>query len=317
MNNNPAIAGLFILIMMKRVILFFVFLPLLSFAQQMNTDIYLLNIKLENGKFSFSDLQNITQHAGYDNQPWFAPDGNTILYTAMTKDSATDIFSYTIDSKKTTQLTHTKNTSEYSPRCYPDSKEISVVMVEKDQITQRLWKFNASGKKTVLVADWLDSVGYYAFYNDSVLFAFILGPDNNHTLRKINLNTKSETIIADHVGRGFEVSSMMKVLSSADSSMYLLRYVKKTENVNYLYTYDGFRKSHEKLIETINNSEDFVIYNNDFLLMASGNSLFRLWINNRNVHWEKILEFDFPLQQITRLALSPDRTKMAIVANGL
>jgi len=67
------------------------------------------------------------------------PDGHGVLYTSIRNKQA-DIYRYDLQSGATTQVTNTAE-SEYSPTLMPDRKNISVVRVEADGKTQRLWKF--------------------------------------------------------------------------------------------------------------------------------------------------------------------------------
>src|SRR5205085_12344672 len=103
------------------------------------SDIFLIDVKTKrSGELKFGEPNKITNFAGYNNQPFFMPNGHSILYTSIRNKQA-DIYAYDIGSGATTQVTNTPE-SEYSPTLMPDGKNISVVRVEADG-TQRLWKF--------------------------------------------------------------------------------------------------------------------------------------------------------------------------------
>jgi len=57
--------------------------PLLS---QPATDIYLADLKIEDGHIEVGSPLNITNRDGYDNQPMFLPDGKSLLYTSIRHD---------------------------------------------------------------------------------------------------------------------------------------------------------------------------------------------------------------------------------------
>src|SRR5207248_8533611 len=61
---------------------------------------------------NFSEPKKITDYTGYNNQPFFLPDGHKILYTSIRNGQA-DIYQYDLKSGKTTQVTSTPE-SEYS-----------------------------------------------------------------------------------------------------------------------------------------------------------------------------------------------------------
>jgi len=55
---------------------------------------------------SFGEPKKITDFLGYNNQPFFLPDGKSILYTSIRNKQA-DIYRYDVESGKTTQVTDT------------------------------------------------------------------------------------------------------------------------------------------------------------------------------------------------------------------
>jgi dipeptidyl aminopeptidase/acylaminoacyl peptidase len=170
------------------------------------TDIYLIKVTKEPGKYTFGEPVNITNREGYDNQPFFMPDGRTILYVSIRTDkkghSQADVYKYDIKKKKTKRVTKTYE-DEYSPTLMPDGKHISVVRVEKDS-TQRLWKFNLKGKKPELILPNIKGVGYHAWRNDSEVVLFMLG--DTFSLQMVNINTGETKLIDKNVGRSFQVA---------------------------------------------------------------------------------------------------------------
>ncbi|HEX9216853.1 MAG TPA: hypothetical protein VF864_07725, partial [Gemmatimonadales bacterium] len=78
------------------------------------TDIYLADLRVAQGRVSVGVPVNVTARPGYDNQPFFLPDGRAFLYTSIREDSQADIYRYDIDTKTSIRLTTTRE-SEYSP----------------------------------------------------------------------------------------------------------------------------------------------------------------------------------------------------------
>jgi Tol biopolymer transport system component len=55
-------------------------------AKMPGFDIYLGDLVLQDKRLKVSHLKALTERAAYDNQPFFLPDGNSLLYTsALTK----------------------------------------------------------------------------------------------------------------------------------------------------------------------------------------------------------------------------------------
>src|ERR1044071_6706481 len=111
------------------------------------TDIYVAPLERWAGPLPVGEPLNVTARAGYDNQPFFSPDGRSLYYTSA-RGGQSDIYRYDFAGKASAQVTATPE-SEYSPTVMPDGKHLSVVRVERDS-TQRLWAFTLDRKSTRL-----------------------------------------------------------------------------------------------------------------------------------------------------------------------
>ncbi|HZG54042.1 MAG TPA: hypothetical protein VEZ40_18200, partial [Pyrinomonadaceae bacterium] len=163
-----------------------------------NEDIFVVEVAASKGKLGFGQPANITNRAGYDNQPAFLADGQSLLYASQREGDQTDIYRYDFKTKQTTRLTATPE-GEYSPTLMPGGKFFSVVRVEADK-TQRLWKFPlAAGGAPALVLPNLKPVGYHLWLDGRTLALFILGregqpntlqlaPTDNSFLDTIHIN---------------------------------------------------------------------------------------------------------------------------------
>ena len=67
---------------------------------QPSTDVYLFDLTKSKDGFVLSNPVNVSDNPGYDNQPSFSADGNTLLYTSWQADEQTDIILYNISEKK-------------------------------------------------------------------------------------------------------------------------------------------------------------------------------------------------------------------------
>ena len=258
-------------------------------------------MKENEGVYSFGNPVNITNREGYDNQPAFSPDSRYILYTSIREDNQADIYKYYLQTKLTIQLTKTQE-SEYSPTFMPNNKYISTVRVEKDS-TQRLWKMNLDGTDPVLVNPDIDSIGYHCWLNNSTFAAFIL--TQPFTLQLANINAKTTALLANNPGRS---------IYRFQDEEHLI-FTQDIDSVKWICSVNSMKKI-KPIVKTLEGSEDFVVLKDQVLLMAKGSQLYRFDLVKDKI-WQEIANFStFNISNITRIALSPDGTKIVVVSNN-
>ena len=267
------------------------------FSQLPDCDIWLLTIKDSGGKVSFSNPMNITDRKGYDNQPAFSPDGKYIFYTRYDDHAKqSDIFKYEIAAKKSTQFTKTP-ASEYSPTYIPDGKNISAVMVEKDS-AQRLWKFPLAGGEPGCIMKNVDSIGYYCWINtDSVALHILTKP---FTLQIAAVKNQKLIVAADSIGRCMKMK---------DGKLW---FTTTSVAENNVYEYD--LRSKKATLKGAIESEDFCFYKNE-IWSCSGNGILSGFLNSKLGSMEIVNLGKFGITKITRIAVSPDGRKLAVVSN--
>jgi WD40 repeat protein len=265
------------------------------------SDIFIIDLKSE-GKLKLGQPVKITNWVGYNNQPSFLPDGQSILYTSI-RDKQADIYRYQIHGGATTQITNTPE-SEYSPILMPDGKSISVVRVEADG-TQRLWKFSLAGGGPSLILENIKPVGYHLWVDDYTLALFVLGKPN--TLQLVDLRTGRAEVIADNPGR------ILRRVPHEDR----FSFVHKVSDQEWLIkTFDLKTRNIATLIKTFPSVEDYAWTPAGVLLMANGSKLFA-W-KKSDWAWVEIADFfNAGLKSITRIAVSPKGDRIAIVASRL
>jgi dipeptidyl aminopeptidase/acylaminoacyl peptidase len=280
-----------------------------------DTDIFVVELKTEGGKLVFGQPANITKRVGYDNQPSFLPDGQTLLFTSQREGDQTDIFRYDLRTGATTQLTSTPE-SEYSPTLMPGGKFFSVVRVEADK-TQRLWKFPlAGGAVASLVLDNVKPVGYHLWLDERTLALFVLGDEKTkqpNTLQLVTLAKDRPTAIevsTEHVSVG---RSLQRVPRRPGA----FSFVHKTAPDEWLIKIidvNGHRT--ELLTRTLPGSEDLAWLPDGSVLMARDSKLFRFDPAHEH-NWQEIADFaSNGLRKITRLALNPKGDRLALVAQN-
>lgn len=267
-------------------------------AQLPESDIWLFDLRDSAGTVAFSNPVNITNRKGYDNQPAFSPDGKYVLYSSQ-RDSngSTDIYKYDLKAKTTSQFTKTA-TSEYSPTFMPDGKNISVVMVEKDS-AQRLWKFPLAGGAPACIMPNVKDVGYHTWINKDSLALFILTKPS-FTIQLVNVATQKATIIADSVGRCMRVKD------------HVLWYTTKVAIVNNVFEHHP--KANAPVWKGEIESEDYCFYKKD-IWSCSENSIVSGYMNSKLGAVEIVNLEQYGIKKITRITISPDGKKIAVVSN--
>lgn len=271
-----------------------------GFAQLPETDIWLFKLDKKDSAYIYRDGLNITNRAGYDNQPCFTPDGKQVLYVGICEDNQADIYSYMIARHESHRLTNTPE-SEYSPQLTPDGLGITCVVVEKDS-AQRIWQYDLQGRFKYMVSPGTDSVGYYTWLNkDSLLYYKLTEP---HSLHALNLQNGKDAWICDHPSRAFKPVPGTKnfVYAVKDSASMTCR------------LYNPVLRSSSVYCHYPSLSEDFIWNEALGLVKSEGASLLRY--NPRSQRWETFLSFEKAgIKKITRFAFDAHNKQLLIVNN--
>ncbi len=271
------------------------------FAQLPETEIFLTDIEIKNNLIKIEKAQNINIHKGYNNQPFFMPDGKSILFSSETNTKGKiHICKYEIKSKKTKKLTATQ-TSEYSPALAPDGVSISAVVVEEDS-AQRVWLYDLNtGAKKSCLHEGTDSIGYYAWLGKDTIVYYKL--TNPHSLRVLNSKTGEDNWLCDNPTRSF------KKISET-----VFFYVIREEKQNLIYFFDIRTKKTTLFATDKPENQDYVWQTDLGLVKSEQNKIYHY--STETKVWAKVADFSsFGIKKITRFAFSPDKKRMAVVSN--
>jgi dipeptidyl aminopeptidase/acylaminoacyl peptidase len=229
-------------------------------------------------------------------------DGRSILFTSIREGNQSDIYRYNIADGSTSRVTQTAE-SEYSPTVTPDGKFFSVIRVEKDS-TQRLWKFPISGGEPVLVLERIKPVGYHVWIDEKNLALFILG--NPNTLQVVEVGTEKAETAASSIGRSLHRRPRQNKIN----------FVRKVSDQEWMIEeMDIKTKKISSLSKTLPASEDFVWTAKGTMLMAKGAKLYSL-NPEKDKDWKEVADFSSSgVKSITRLAVSPQGDRLAMVAS--
>ncbi|MFN2576603.1 MAG: TolB family protein [Pyrinomonadaceae bacterium] len=274
-----------------------------------SSDIFIVEVKTKfdrkqrTDELKFGEPKKITDFVGYNNQPFFMPDGHSILYTSIRNKQA-DIYRYDSRAGTTTQVTNTSE-SEYSPTLMPDRKNMSVVRVESDG-TQRLWKFPLEGGPPSLILENIKPVGYHLWIDDYTLALFILGATGKpNFLEVLDMRTQKSQFVTDNPGR-----ILRKVPNQSKFS-----FVHKIDDANWqIKAFDLRTHTVASLIATLPGAEDYAWLPDGKLLMAKDSKLFAV-IPLVGDKWTQVADFSKAgIKRITRIAVNGNGSRIAIVA---
>ena len=269
-------------------------------ASAPSTDIYLYRFaRFPRGSAVF----NITNRRGYDNQPlWMSND--RLLYTSQDR-GQTDIYEVNFSRAVIGRFTDTPE-SEYSAAPTPDGNAITVVRVERDS-TQRLWRFPKDRTAPSVVLPAIKPVGYFAWLDSTRLALFVLG--NPATLQIADTRTGSARIVVSNIGRslqrvpgGSRASYLHRV-----GSRWMLETVDPDERAGGGFDIDT--------VVAMPDSAEYVAWRTSTeLYTAAGSRIYRLRLPDGN--WSLVEDLaPQGIRRISRLALSPDGSRLAFVAD--
>lgn len=263
------------------------------------TDIYLLALGEQDGELRVGAPRNLTDRAGYDNQPQFTPDGRALLYTSIREDGQADVYRYDLERGAVQRLTRTPE-SEYSPTPLPDGAGFSVVRVERDS-TQRLWRFDADGTNPRLLLAELRPVGYHAWGDAGTLALFVLGEPP--TLQLADVRSGRAEVVAENIGRSLQPVPGRRAISFVH---------KGSADAWWIRVLDLETREITTLAPTLPGAEDHAWTPAGVLLMGRGSTLYR-W-NVAAGEWQVLGELGAAgVREITRLAVSPRGDRLAVV----
>ena len=281
---------------MKRLLQLLIAFPAVIFGQS-NTEVYMFDLQVLGNQLEISNGQNISNNRGYDNQPSFI-NTDTLLYVAN-RHGQTDVRSYSLSTGSKSWWTHTEVGSEYSPRHIPSTELFSAVRLDTTG-KQCLYQYQKDSSEVLLKNH---VVGYYVWYTEDILAAFVL--DTPHPrLLLADVKKKTDTTIEVNIGRSLHNIPRTRLLS----------YIRKRRESWDICSLDPKTGETEKITSTLAKVEDLCWLADGSIIMGKGKALYR-FDPAVDTEWKLIkLFYTEKIDHITRIAVNADNTKMAIVA---
>lgn len=281
-------------------LLFFLFLSI-SVTAQTNTEVYLFDLQKTDKGIKLANKKNISNNKEYDSQPFFY-DTNTILFSSS-RNGQTDIAQYNIKTGKKTFLNESKNGGEYSPQRIPNSKNISAVRLDNSGL-QRFYEYDFnSGKSKELIRNL--KVAYPFWVNERILVSSVIGAASLDLVIS-DLEHNTNFILQKNVGRSFHKipnTNLISYISKKQKAWEI-----KSLNPNTLRT--------KSIVYTDGNFDDITWMPDGTILQAKKNQIVKFH-PEKDSTWSVFATIeDSNIQNISRISVSPDGSKIAIVGEA-
>ncbi len=267
---------------------------------QGGTDVWVVELTGSGSALEFGRPRNLTNRAGYDNQPQFSPDGRSLLYTRIETSGRADSWRVAISNGESVRVTNTEVEQEYSPTPMPDGSGFSVIVVEADS-TQRVWAYDWAGTPRRPIVPGLKPVGYYVWIGSSVLGAFVLANPAPDVLVLMHPLTDRVDTLARDIERAFARVPGREAFT----------FVQRTDSSTLVSEVD-VRTSTVRLVMSGPSGLEYHVWLPDGSMLISGQGQIWRWHESRLTPFADLRVMG--IRGVTRMALSSDGRTLAFVA---
>lgn len=265
-------------------------------------EIHLFDLTLKEGHYSITNGINISNNKGYDNQAYFTPDSEAILFVSERGDKQTDVYQYTLKTGQTEQLTDTPH-AEYSPKPVGDSGHVSFVS-EGFNPYQSVWQLDVKTGQQTWLLNSKEPVGYYHL-NDStgdVLFWSRYG----WSVQYLNIKNNSNRFVSGHA-----IPSSPQQIPNSDRFSFVHR---QTNGEVWIKAFDPKDFSITPIAPIMDSNYEYGWAPNGDILRFNKNQLFIWPAGNTGYSWNQGPDLSASLKgEIGRLAVSPNGAKITLV----
>lgn len=268
-------------------------------AQILETEVWTGALDLRDGGFAVSDLKNISNHRGYDNQPAFLPDGRALLFTteAVNLDETglgVHAARYDLRTEKSTPLPLARG---FSPTPTADGQ---IMMLREGGV----WLHDARGKLVRALTSTKEA-GYFYRFEDERWVLFMNDKDRRIVLYDPQSHAL-ETMITGAITAPYRVPGERAVT-----------FVTQNEDTRTLHRLDVDDKRVSTLATIPFPTGGHHIWTpRGTIVIASGPAIHE-WDPRRPSEWPVVHRFDSPdLQGITRVALNAAADRIALVSTA-
>lgn len=284
---------------------FLIFFICVTIYAQNATEIYLFDLVKTENSYLLKNPVNISNNKGFDNHPSFSEDGRSILFSSV-RNGQMDVAQYDIFDDYRTWLTDTPLSNEFSPQSYPKKKKYFTAVRQETDGTQLLYTYSYKNNKEPEILIPNLKVGYYLWLNAKSLVSFVIG--DIETLQVSDFKNKIKYPVQKNIGR-----SLQKIPFKMDIGSDLFSFISKDHEEPEIYAINPKTSDVKYLTDPLPDSEDLAWTIDGSILMGKNDQIYKLK-PGEDKNWTPItIESDLPLKNITRLAVSPNGARIAVV----
>ena len=273
-----------------------------------DTEVFLADIRLTETKFGLIQLKNVSENKGYDSQPSFSQDGQSLLF-ASNRGGETDIVMMSVWSMNKLWLTDTPNRSEYSPQMRPGHQQFSFITLSpegaQDFRLRDVVGVDSTRNEQIIESEKI--IGYYTWLNESDYLCFVLPNVNTPTTLQWHKGydseseePKTQTTLSPTPGRSFH--------PHPDGLRF--SYIDKSEDAWTIVLWNPETEESSVYAPTLKRSEDMAWLPTGQAIMASGSEIY-VW---NQTQWQLLMDLSSAgIQNITRLVVNKNGEKLALV----
>jgi len=275
----------------------------LPLSAQAGSDIHVGDLLLGPSSVEIRGVYNATDRPGYDNQPWFAPDGASLLY-ARIDDERPDIYRYVFADRSSVRLTETPG-GDLSPSAFGETGEfLALSNGSVDDGPWGVWRFSASGEPIAPLIDPVYVANYYGIANEQVVLGWLAEGDG--VLQRADRNDGTVTFVRDRVAP----SPPQRIpgdsgMSIAEPNFLGQIWIKRLDLDSWEVT---------PIVPVVGQGWHYAWTPDGRLLMADGEAIF-LRDPDTDEDWREVARFP-GMGSISRVVVSADGTRIAFVAEG-
>lgn len=268
-------------------------------VQPEGTDVWILELAREVSALRAVGPRNLTNRPGYDNQPFFTPEGD-LLFVQM-EEGKTDVWRWSPETEDSTRITATPDQGEFSPTPIPGSEGGISYIRSPDDTSGRLWRMPREGAAPEIVFPDIGPVGYHAWFDaDHVALWLLQDPS---VLQLVELDTQAARTLATGVGRSPQSVPNRRAVS----------FTRVTEGGAVVEAYD-LDLDRTETIAHLPEGGDFHAWTPDGVLLCTAGARVFAWGEGA---WQEVVDLSLLDLSLSRLAVSPDGSRLALVAEPM